>query len=369
MNIAEQLRKLANKLQSEALLVLASAEGSEAHEIVLDSIAASISNLESVAGVLEEVGIDSSLSAEDLEMTAAIATELDKTRDPVLKKQASALDEILRTFGAPKGAVAQAKAANEDEINRLREKYRHQKIDELYKDPKVSLDKQNNLSNVQKAVADAFPKADGKTYRPLEASLQTRYPPDMPGGHLIRISDGVYQCALTGKIYDYKNGYTTDKGNKVPGTAVEYQIPDVGSQPQGHSLFDTREAVLGRFSSEQQAKIKKTAEYDASRIGYFKAVIALPPEDGKELMQQILDTCGVEGDIDIAAFGEREEGHLITGWLEFDKDKEAQELQTGRLIETCNDTEQLRYGIIGSPIMDRVVPVGVEGEAITSYDV
>jgi hypothetical protein len=285
MNISENLRKLARTIQSNADSVLQVAENSDAYPFVVDSIASSIDTLESTAATLEEFGLDAEITENDLDAMAAIAEEFDKSRDPLLKKQASVLDEILRTFGTPKGEVARIKAQAEAEIEQLRAKYRSEKIDGLYgqkNNVREALNKQNNVDKVRAAV-----QSQVKQYRPLEASLSTRYPPDMPGGHQVRISDSIYQDVLTGKIYDYKNGYTTAKGNKVPGTAVEYQIPDVGSLAVGDAVFETRQSVMSKAAESKENIVKQAGE------SYFKAVIDLAPPEAEEFSKELCKASGI----------------------------------------------------------------------------
>src|SRR5690606_2669575 len=113
----------------------------------------------------------------------------------------------------------------------------------------------HNQKEQAKAVAQQV-----KKYVPLEAPLQTRYPPDRPGGQMTRITDHVYQDIVTGIIYDYKAGYKTQKGNEVPGGAVEYQTRDFGDvRNQGASLFETRESINNRFASDDFNHLKKYA--------------------------------------------------------------------------------------------------------------
>lgn len=244
MSIAEELKELASKLEKEACQLLDNVDDDRLNEEVLTIIAHNSLNLEKLASFVEEVEGLSGLKPEDLDQLCAMADEFDKSSDPELRKQAAVLDEILLTIGAPKNALAESLKKNEDEINKLREKYRHDAIDKLYKKPKEALDKGNMVEEQSKAV-----KEQVKRYRPLEAPLQTRYSPDIPGEMLMRISDHVYQSALTGKIYDYRAGYTTDKGNQIPGTSVEFQTPELGGAQSGRSLFDTRENVMSRYAS------------------------------------------------------------------------------------------------------------------------
>jgi hypothetical protein len=53
--------------------------------------------------------------------------------------------------------------------------------------------------------------------------LSTRYSPDHVGVQTRRISDGVYQDPISGRIYDWNEGFTTETGEKYPGGAVSLQ--------------------------------------------------------------------------------------------------------------------------------------------------
>ena len=255
MRTADDLRKLAKELEEKADAILGTAEHDpNLFNLVVKSLAIASSTLEKTAAIAEENFLGPEVTPEQLEEMAAIAEEFDASGDPMLQKQAAVIDEILLTIGAPKDALAQAKRAYYKELDRLRKEHRHNKIEELYTNPKEALDKQNMVAEQRKAV-----ESQVKEFRPLEAPLSTRYPPDMPGGHLTRITDGVYQDVLTGKTYDYRAGYTTNKGNKVPGSSVDRQIPDLGTVDPGHTMFDTRETIQSRYAGDDGFSMVKEA--------------------------------------------------------------------------------------------------------------
>ncbi len=182
---------------------------------------------------------EQTLDEASVDELGALAQALDDTGDPILMKQASAIDELLLTVGADPKAQQTFKKAEEEEIERLRTKYRETRGDREYKDVKSQFMDENKVNEAIKAVEKRF-----KKYRPLEAPLSTRYSPDMPGVSLIRIGDGVYQCPVTKKIYDFRSGYTTAKGNKVPGTDVQNQTMHLTDRAQEHMNFSTREDAL-----------------------------------------------------------------------------------------------------------------------------
>lgn len=255
MNLSEKLRRLAAKLQEDADPILAEAEDSEpTFELVLQAVASSAVSLEGVADLLDKVGASGMITQASIERLGELASRLDRSDDPELQKQASALDELLMTLAAPKNAVAQIKANTEDELKRLREKYKSIKRDELYSGPGEELRKQRQAAQSIKAVEQQVTKR-----KPMQEPLQTRYSPDMPGTPMIRITDGVYQCSATGKIYNYQAGYTTNKGTQVPGTSVQRQT-ELNDPMRGHTMFTTRENIMARFTSlSDEDTIKKFA--------------------------------------------------------------------------------------------------------------
>ena len=246
MAISIDMRVLARKLEksSDELLANAAAKGPDVLEKVSTAIVAASTLLEQVADDMDE-NASFSITPDQLNEIAALASAFDESKDPLLKKQASVLDELLLSIASPKNAVAMTRKATEDEVNRLREERRKARREEAYEAPRKAHAEMNNAEAVAKAVEQQV-----KRYVPLEAPLQTRYPPDRPGGQMTRITDHVYQDIDTGIIYDYKAGYTTQKGNKIPGGSVENQTRQLGDyRNQGSSLFETRESLMGRYAA------------------------------------------------------------------------------------------------------------------------
>lgn len=182
---------------------------------------------------------DSLITPESLTEMAAIASEFDKTGDPLLMKQAQVLDEILLTIGAQKTAITVAKKIQDEEIARLKAKIAKEESD---KDPytvvKKFHDKDNHVAEAQEAIKKI------KEYRPLESPLSTRTCPDHPGAQMTRVAEGTYQCSLDRGIYNYNNGYTTMKGNKIPGGDVSNQTQVLHDRPNEFTSFETRESKL-----------------------------------------------------------------------------------------------------------------------------
>lgn len=208
--------------------------------------------LMSLAGEKEE-------DNDPLSKMVGLANALDCSGDEQLQKYASVLDEIMLTIGAPRGANHEFESKAEAELDKLREKYRAEGREEVYKERRKELDEQNGKEATTKALADQV-----KKYKPLEMPLSTRYCPDHPGGLLIRVGDHVYQCEMDKKMYNYQTGFTTNKGNVIPGGGVEHQIKDWGNRDLGHAMFDTRQTVMSRFASDE-TKDDSNMYYDDSR--------------------------------------------------------------------------------------------------------
>jgi len=280
MSISMDLRILAKKLEnnSDKLLDNASYKGPEVFEKITTAVAAASTLLESVADDMDN-NADFNFTEQQLDEIAALATSFDQSNDPLLKKQASVLDELLLSIAAPKNSVAKAKQATEDEINRLRKEYHTKRMEEAYDKPREVQSDLNNKKEIAKAVEQQV-----KRFIPMEAPLQTRYPPDRPGGQMTRISDNVYQDILTGIIYDFKNGYTTQKGNVIPGSCVENQNRLLSDYiNQGTSLFETRESINGRYAKENPSLVK-TAN-----------TLTLVAKEAPELLNQAIEYARNEG--------------------------------------------------------------------------
>ncbi len=145
-----------------------------------------------------------------LEKLRALADEFDNSGDPTLIKKANLLDEILLTVAADIEEQARFQARMGRKIEDI--KKRSQDMKEA-KTATESASKSSEPASV----------THGRTYEENEASLSTRYCPDHPGVQVLRKGDGVIQCSLDGKTYDFNEGFTTAKGNKVPGASVDRQ--------------------------------------------------------------------------------------------------------------------------------------------------
>lgn len=222
-----------------------------------ENIQSYASKLDDALMVLTLENVDKKIKVNNIDKIAKIASDLDEFGDEDLQKCASVLDELLLTIAAPKDARAQVKQQSEDELNRLREEYRAKKREQLYHD-KTSKEfgQMWRKEKIQNAVDDQL-----KKYRPLEHSLSTRYCPDHPGVGVVRVGDNVYQCGLDHKMYNFETGYTKMNGDQVPGGSVDLQYPTWGMHDRGHTMFDSRQTILSRFSAEEiDHKIQKIAK-------------------------------------------------------------------------------------------------------------
>lgn len=180
------------------------------------------------------------VTAQSIEEMAALASAFDKSGDELLMKQAAVLDEILLTIGANKRQVAEAKSAQDREIERIKSTAKKEDAEDPYTMVKAEHDKQMKVEEAKKQIADKV-----KEYRPMEAPLMTRTCPDHPGAQMARIAEHTYQCSLDKGVYNYQNGFTTMKGNKVPGSSVMNQTHG-HDKPNEFTSFDSRESRLNK---------------------------------------------------------------------------------------------------------------------------
>lgn len=201
-----------------------------------------IKNLHANDSIFELYKFYADKGQSDLETLAGLATEFDKSGDPILMKQAEVLDEILLTIGAQKSKINELKSNQDNEINRLKaviaEATKENK--DLYSFVKAYHEKNNDAEGAKKALEKI------KNYRPMEASLSTRTCPDHPGTSVIHIGEDTYQCSLDKAIYNYQAGFTTMNGNKIPGGSVSNQTQQMLDMPNEFTAFNTREQRMNQ---------------------------------------------------------------------------------------------------------------------------
>ena len=244
MSIKAEITDMVNTLEEKF------AKLSDSHpQEVTELVAVASTALEKIASTYDEP--QTPVDGQSLEELAALASAFDLSGDPELQAEAAVIDQVLFAIAAPGEAVNSFNLVYDKELEELRKTRRSQDLEDKYTKTKEHLDEMYG----HKAIADAVEK-DVRRYRPLEAPLSTRYSPDRPGVSLMRITDRVYQDPTTGKVYDYAAGYTTDKGNDIPGGGVDEQIKDINDH-QSRSIFTTREGLLS--SASQETDIEKNS--------------------------------------------------------------------------------------------------------------
>ena len=234
MRIAELLHAMASWLESpnnEAMLLAET--NANCMKIVAESCILAAELLKVAAeevDVLEDPA-ESLITAESIDETAALASTLDGSNDPQLKKMAAVLDELLLTISAPKNASAEKRAIENDRIEQLKKKYQQ---------PREELKEYNRISESEKGINKSNMT---KEYKIESAPLSARSCPQHPGAQLSRIGEHRWQCELDHKVYDFETGFSLDDGTKIPGGDVANQTQNTNRNY--YSMFDTRQERLG----------------------------------------------------------------------------------------------------------------------------
>lgn len=235
MRISELLNAIASWLESpdnEAILL--AEYNDECLKVVAENCVLASALLKKAAEEVDEIEppADSHITPESIEGLANLATALDSSNDPELKKQASVIDELLLTIAAPPNVYAERKDLQEQRIVELRKKYEQ---------PREELAKLNSVSESQKAIDKSKMTKDFKI---LEAPLSSRYCPDHAGVQIARVGEHMWQCEMDKKTYNFETGFELNNGDKVPGGDVAEQTQSL-SVPT-HAIFDTRDGRLGQ---------------------------------------------------------------------------------------------------------------------------
>lgn len=173
---------------------------------------------------------EATLKADDLEKIAAIAQSYDESGDPSLMETANVFDMVLQTLGRQS---LTSEAVDVDALTATRTKLQKEEKN-YYASVKPVHEKLVKSEEAKKLIADRV-----KHYRPQEHALQTRSCPDHPGSQPVRVADGVWQCMLDGKMYNYKEGYSSLKGEVVPGGDVSLQNQTMHELDE-NTAFDSR---------------------------------------------------------------------------------------------------------------------------------
>ena len=262
MNLKEKLEAMYSQLMDNdhELLILASEQDDpEVLEVVAKGLIEAAQAIKNIGHSLqgsEQANESGHTAFAYIEELAEFATALDMSGDEDLQakamlideminmevqlapimRNASVMDQLLLNQGVTKTHDHVSKEAQEKEVARLRKEYRAKSLERPYKIPAEEHERDIKAADAAKAIKESI-----KEYRPLETNLSTRYCPDHAGTSVIRIADDTYQCPLDKAIYNYREGFTTMRGNKVPGTDVQNQTKTLGERRLEPTHFDTRE--------------------------------------------------------------------------------------------------------------------------------
>jgi hypothetical protein len=235
MRVSELLTSIANWLESpenEALLL--AEDNEQCLGVVAESCVQAATILRTAAEKTDaiEPAVEPKLTAEALDHLNSIITAFDKSGDADLQKTASTIDELLLTISTPPDWARNHKQAQMDRLDVLKENYEGVK-------------KKHDEFNGVKESAKAIEKSPFfEKHRIMDHALNTRTCPDHPGAQMARVGEHMFQCSLDKKVFNYTTGYTTERGEKVPGQEVTSHLPEMDVQPR--QMFDTREdRVMG----------------------------------------------------------------------------------------------------------------------------
>lgn len=249
--LKRKLEALAKELSdpNNEILVLADEHNDEELlRTVAFALGEAAAKLGSVALVVEDVMVEkianhsTQITSQSIDEIAALAEEFDASNDEFLQRQASVLDQVLLNMGVKLTHDSVAKRAQEDEMSRLRTEHKDKSQERSFEFPSEQHERDIMGAEAAKAIKESI-----KEYRPLETSLSTRYCPDHPGTSIMRVGDYTYQCPLDKKMYPWREGFTTMKGNKVPGTDVQSQTQALGDRKLEEMHFTTREGRLNNL--------------------------------------------------------------------------------------------------------------------------
>lgn len=234
MRISEMLKAIASWLESpdnEAILL--AEYDDKCLKVVAESCVEAASALKKAADTVDSIEPqeESKITPESIEQLANLASALDSSNDPNLKKQASVLDELLLTIAAPPDSISKKKASDD---------YRLEELKKKYEQPRKDMIESNKIADSEKAIDKSNMT---KEYKINNSFLNTRYCPDHAGVQVARVGEHMVQCPLDKKIYSYEEGYTLENGTKVPGGSVALQGQNMNMP--SHAIFDSRESRLG----------------------------------------------------------------------------------------------------------------------------
>jgi hypothetical protein len=209
--------------------LLAQVDHDDAKLVEVASLLTTASTLLKIASDLIEEDVDEKIADSALESLIVVANAFDRSDDEVLIKKASVLDELLFSIAADPKIMIQNKVSAMQKLKDLREKFKNsQKEIELKKRQR----KLNRIDEAEKVLKQSGVLDEDKKRNPMQSARDSRNCPDHPGVLLYRVGDGVWQCSLDQKVYDWNKGFKLYSGEEVAGGSVannnyfpEYIIP------------------------------------------------------------------------------------------------------------------------------------------------
>jgi ribosomal protein L37AE/L43A len=157
---------------------------------------------------------------EAFEDLASISASFEQDGDEDMLKRASVLDELLMTIAADPHALDRAKQASAQKYMELREKFRLNRKEISVTD---QLKKINRTDKAEKRIKESKVVEAPKAVSPMQYAREARTCPEHAGALVRRVSDGVWQCTMDQKIFDFNTGFSVASGEKVPGGSVANQ--------------------------------------------------------------------------------------------------------------------------------------------------
>lgn len=223
MRISELLNAMASWLENpnnEALLL--SEYDEKSLSIVAEACVDAATALKKAAAQVDEIEPvePSKITPETVEGLAMLAAALDSSGDEELRKQASAIDELLLSV-ASKGAFAERKDLLENRLVDLKKRYEGNA---------ETLREINRVSVSEGAIKKSKMTETVKIH---DDSLSTRTCKKHPGAQMARVGQDLWQCDLDKEIVDYsKDGSVANQTQNSLNNNF-------------HTIFNTREGRLG----------------------------------------------------------------------------------------------------------------------------
>jgi hypothetical protein len=255
MRTADFLLSLAEWLESpENEAMLLSEHDDQCMEVVATSLVQAATVIKKAAETVDKIEITpetlETSTPEALSDLATFATELDFSGDPKLMKQAAMIDDLLNIVVSNPKKFLEHKISTALKWKEIRDRgmAARAKVAEEGSAVGEVLRKVNRLDEAEKAIDESkvFDTPDGKQKRPLQAALRSRYCPDHPGESLIRVTDDEWRCPLNNKTYNYRDGFTLENGDKIPGTSMEAQTATQDPMRLQTTIFDDRQSRMSR---------------------------------------------------------------------------------------------------------------------------